>query len=292
VTVIALGGPRFEPLTSGARIYTGDALMPQVRLRYEGGLAPHAEVTLQLEAPNATIGQLVADTGLAKPTTEDDPASGFHATLKKLGGGKPYRLATRRDRADLIDDGAHYDGAMERDGIYGNLLTELTRFEGTYRFHARARIEEPCLAQRETEWAIHVELGIDPAKTNLAVTGMKTGQRHRSGTLTIRPCDCYGNPLGPGRGEQIPVSGGPATEAGPLMDNGDGTYSVSASWDPGVSDWPVLIISQPERNPIVLSIAGGGVERFSRWLWRLMSLLALLRGWLSRQARRQRRRSS
>jgi hypothetical protein len=278
VTIIALGGPRFEPVASRTRIYTCDALTPQVALRYEDGTAPHAEVTLEVEAPNAAVGQLVTDAGLAKPTTDDDPLSGFFATLKKLGGGEPYRLATRHDMAELSDDGAHHDGAMERDGIYGNLLTDLTCFEGTYRVHARARIEDPCPAQPETQWAIQVDLGIDPRETTVTISDTGPGPGgHRAATVVIMPRDCNGNPLGPGRAQQVPVSGAPGTTTGAVTDNGDGSYSVSTTWDPQVTDGPVVIASQPERPPVVLSPGGGGtLPRFPRWLWALLVLLALL----------------
>jgi Trypsin-like peptidase domain/von Willebrand factor type A domain len=278
VAIIPLGGPRFKPVPSAVRVYTGDALMPQVALRHDNGTAPHADVTLEIEAPHSAVGQLVTDAGLAEPITDDDPVSGFFATLQELGGSEPYRLPTRRDVFELIDDGAHHDGAMERDGIYGNLITGLTRFEGTYRFHARARIEEPCPGERETQWALYVELGIDPRTTTVAVTetGPVLGGR-RAATVVITPRDRYGNPLGPGRPEQLPISGAAGTTTGTVIDNGDGSYSVSTTWDPHMTDGPVAIASQPERPPVVLS-SGGGISfrRCPRWLWALLLVLALL----------------
>jgi hypothetical protein len=41
----------------------------------------------------------------------------------------------------------------------------------------------------------------------------------RRGTVTITPRDRYGSPLGPGRGDQIPVSGAPGTTTGTVVDN-------------------------------------------------------------------------
>src|SRR5262249_48207172 len=175
------------------------------------------------------------------------------ATLQKLGGGAPYRLVTRQETAKLFDDGEHYDGGMEPDGIYGNVLTGLTRFEGTYRFHARAKIEEPCPAEREAQWAINVELGIDADRTTVTVTDTgrnPDGSSH--GTLVITPRDHYGSPLGPGRADQVPLSGAQGTTIGTVVDNGDGSYSVSTTWDPDVSDQPGVVVSQPDRPPVVV----------------------------------------
>ena len=280
VTVIPLGGPKFEPLhDDGSRVYTGDPIRPLVSLRYENGSAPHADVTLEIEAPDAAVGKIVGDAGLAEPGTGDDPTSAFHATLQRFGGDAPYRLATRQETAELFDDGEHYDGGMEPDGIYGNLLTGLTRFEGTYRFHARAKIEEPCPAERETQWAINVELGIDPGRTTVTVTDTgrnPDGSWH--GTVVITPRDQYGSPLGPGRADQVPASGAPGTMTGTVVDNGDGSYSVSTTWDPNVTDQPGVVVSQPDRPPVVLQPSDGGGRRYRCpwWLWALVVLLALL----------------
>jgi hypothetical protein len=257
-------------------VYTGDPITPLVSLRYENGTAPHADMTLDIEAPNAAVGQVVADAGLAEPAAGDDPGPGFFATLTQLGGGAGYTLATRHETAELFDDGEHLDGGMEPDGIYGNLLTDLTRFEGTYRFHARARIDEPCPAERETQWAIHVALGVDPGRTSVTVhdNGRSPDGRRRS-TVTITPRDRYGSPLGPGRVDQLPVSGAPGTTTGTIVDNGDGSYSVSTTWDPDASDGPGVVVTQPGRPPAIVGPGGVG-RRCPRWLWLLLFLLALL----------------
>ena len=276
VTVIPLGGPRIEPVAQPEQVYTGDPIRPLVSLRYENGSAPHADMTLEIEAPNAAVGQLVAEAGLSQPTAGDDPGSGFYATLQQLGEGAGYTLATRTEMVELIDDGEHDDGGMEPDGIYGNLLADLSRFEGTYRFHARARMDEPCPAERETQWAIHVALGIDPERTSVTVhdNGRTTDGRRRA-TVTITPRDRYGSPLGPGRVDQLPVSGVPGTTIGTIVDNGDGSYSVSTTWDPNVSDWPGVVVTQPGRPPAIVGPGGVG-RRCPRWLWLLLVLLALL----------------
>jgi Trypsin-like peptidase domain/von Willebrand factor type A domain len=274
VTVIPRGGPRFKSMPDTRRIYTGDPVTPRVALRYENGSTPHADVTVAIEAPNASVGQAVMDAGLAAPGIGDDPVGGFHATLGQLGAGWPYRVMTREDTAVLFDDGEHDDGAMERDGIYGNRLTNLTRFEGTYVFHARARVRGECAAERETQWAIHVALAIDPGQSGVTVTGIGPGQ----GTVVIVPRDPFGNPLGPGRPGEIPVTPGPGTTStGPVVDNGDGSYGVPVTWDPGVTDGPSVVVSQPERPPVVLFPSGQAPgKKCPKLLWWLVVLLILL----------------
>jgi hypothetical protein len=49
------------------------------------------------------------------------------------------------------------------------------------------------------------------------------------------------------------VSGTPGTTTGIVVDNGDGSYSVSTTWDPEVTDEPSVVVLQPERLPVVLA---------------------------------------
>jgi hypothetical protein len=292
VNVIAQGGPRLDTAGPMKRTYTGDAVVPLVSLRYENGTAPHARVILDVEAPDEAVGKVVADAGLAEVAAGDDPVSAFRSTLRALGEGQPYRTRTRTESVELFDDGEHLDGAMEPDGTYGNLLEDLTRYEGTYRFHARAEIEEPCPAERETQWAIHVELGIDPNTTTVTLSENGPGSGgHRDGTLVVTPRDRYGSPLGPGRSDQIPVTGGTGTMVGTPADNGDGSYSVPVSWDPDSVDDPSVIISQPDRPPVVLHPGErhGGKRRCPAWCWLLAFVVGIAVG-IVVVARRRRRR--
>ena len=276
VTVVADGGPRIEAVAPVTRCYTGDVLRPSVALRYENGSAPEADVVLEVEAPDAAVGEIVANAGLSEPETGGDPLSGFHATLKKLGGANGYFLPTRQHSFKLFDDGEHGDGGMEPDGVYGDELPDVTRFEGTYRLHARATYGTTCRSAREAQWSVQVELGIDPGRTTVEVRDprVEPGGR-RGGLLVVTPRDQYGNRLGPGRGDQVDVSGVPGTTTGSPVDNGDGTYSADATWDPASE--PGVVISQPERPPATVTVGGAsGSRRCPRWLWPLVFLLLLL----------------
>jgi hypothetical protein len=62
-----------------------------------------------------------------------------------------------------------------------------------------------------------------------------------------------------------------------VVDNGDGSYGVPVTWDPSVTDGPSVVVSQPERPPVVL-FPDGQVpgKKCPKWLWWLIVLLILL----------------
>jgi hypothetical protein len=170
----------------------------------------------------------------------------------------------------IVDD----DGGMEADGIYGNPLDDLLRFEGEYTFHAVATYDDGCAARREVMWSLHVDPGIDPGRTDVRLVASADG----SGTIRMTPNDRYGNPLGPGRSPLFDVTGQPGTQVtGPVVDNGDGSYAVPVSWDPGAPGGPGIVVSQPERDPVPIApSAVSGVDRL-RWLpWVLLALVIAL----------------
>ena len=269
VTVIANGGPLLQPVPASQRYYTGDAINPLVILKYRNGTLPVGSVEVEIEAPNASIGQLVAQAGLAPARIGGDGVDPFHATLQNIEQARGP-LPTRVVSAPLFDDGDHEDGAMERDGIWGDVLTDLTRYEGTYTFHARATFGDGCTATREAFWSMTVELSIDPSKTSVEPT---------AGGIRITPHDVYGNPLGPGRGDRFGVSGMPGvTVTGQVKDNGDGSYTVPASWDPGTTPQPGVIISQPDRPPVPLVPPPAQTSGCapSIWMWIALGLLIII----------------
>jgi hypothetical protein len=269
VTVIAAGGPVLAPVPARKRYYTGDPINPLVMLKYRGGTVPVGSVTLEIEAPNASIGQLVTDAGLSPARLTGDVVDPFHATLQQIEQARGT-LPTRMVNAALFDDGDHADGAMERDGIWGDILTDLTRYEGTYNFRALATFGDGCTATREAFWSLTVELSIDPSKSSTEWTG--------SG-IKVTPRDVYGNPLGPGRGDRFTTTGVPGvTVTGGPHDNGDGSYTIPAHWDPGMAPQPGVIVSQPGRPPVPLvptSASGTGCQPLL-WVWLAIGLLILV----------------
>ncbi len=271
VHIVAAGGPRLMPVPlPPRRIYTGDPVNPLVALKFPNGTpAPNGKVKVEIEAPNAAIGQLMSQAHLDPPRTEGDPVDAFHATLQRIERERGP-LPTRTVTADLFDDGDHEDGAWEPDGVFGSVLRDLTRFEGTYNFHARAAFGEGCISTREALWSMTVEPSIDPGRTTFEPTG---------NGLKITPADVYGNPLGPGRGDGFTVAGTRGvTVTGPPVDNGDGSYTVPATWDPGVT--PGVVVGQPERPPVVVGPKPTPQKDHCRkWkllVWLLMLLVLLL----------------
>jgi hypothetical protein len=141
-------------------------------------------------------------------------------------------------------------------------LVELTQAEGTYEFRAVATFGEDCRATREAHWSIHVEPGIDPDCTSATLVDVTTRPDGRHGTLVIRPCDRYGNPFGPGRGDKFTVTPWPGvTLDGRVVDNGDGSYSAPVAWDPDVLAEPGVLVGQPDRPPAPVSPSGSTPTR-------------------------------
>ena len=153
-----------RPLPSARRYYTGDTLNPLVQLRHPNGARVHAEVTLEVELPGDGTGNILTTSGLRQSREVDgDALDGRTSTLTAIEGDHGGPIVSRTTRSfELFDDGEHSDGAIEPDGIFGNLLSDLTRVEGDYTFRAMAEFGDGCTATRETFWSAEVAVGIDP----------------------------------------------------------------------------------------------------------------------------------
>jgi hypothetical protein len=171
---------------------------------------------------------------------------------------------------------------MEPDGIYGNPIADLTRFEGNYTFHARATFGDGCIATRETSWSVYVSVGIDPDNTTMTttLTGTLPDGRQRF-VVTMTPRDRYGSVLGPGRGGSFTTQGGAGSSPdGGVVDNGDGTYTQVVIYDPASAAEPGVTIAQPDRPPVVVggkpkAAAGEGCST-SFWMTLSIVLFILL----------------
>lgn len=259
--VICAGGPRLVPLVTKRRYYTGEVFDPLVAFHYPNrSFAPGAKVVLHIERPDIALGQLTSNSGLRPPVTGGDVVDAFHATLQHIAQGAGGILPVPKSKLEvpLFDDGEHDDGAMEPDGIFNNRLKDLLHAEGTYHFRAVATFGQGCTATREAHWSVHVEPAIDPGRTLVIITGIRDVPGGRQGTLIVTPYDPYGNPIGPGRGGLFTVSPLPGVlVTGTVQDNGDGSYGLTVSWDPGVTPEPGIIVQQPDRPPVVITPTGG-----------------------------------
>ena len=277
VSIIPSGGPRMRPILPARRLYTGDRFTPRVALLYPNGTAPRADVKVTVEGPGVSLGELVTRHGLSAAPVAGEPTDAFRATLQAIAAASGGRLPLGSSTATvpLFDDGIHDDGGMERDGVYGNPLDDLLKFEGTYMFHAVATYGNGCRGRREASWSVHVEPGIDPGRTGVDIVAGGPG----TGTVRITPRDKYGSPLGPGRGDRFEVAPLPGTQVtGPVTDNGDGSYTVPVTWDPA-GGGPGVVVTQPDRGPVPVGPQGVGKQPWwcRPWLlWLLLFLIALL----------------
>jgi len=153
LTVLVDGGPFMKPVMR-RHFYTGDPVNPEVLLRYHsGGKVDGAQMTLEVTIPSAGTGNLLGH-GLAAPITQNgDTIDARASTLIGMETPGSSLVSTSTRSFTLYDDAIRDAGAMEPDGIFGNPIADLTRFEGNYTFHARATFGDACVASRETSWS-------------------------------------------------------------------------------------------------------------------------------------------
>jgi len=255
VSVIPAGGPRLlrEPEES-PRGYTGDTISPLLRVRQADGSWPH-ELAIELTVlrPDAGIGNLLSDAGLGPGEIIDgDELPPRQATLKAIEktNGKPA-IRYVSQQFTLREDAANTRGAFEAAGSLGIALPDFLRMEGNYTFHARARYGE-CDGSRELVWTMHVDIGIDGGRTDVAVAPLDPGpDGQHCLRLTFTPRDKYGNRFGPGRAGDMGVAPRPgSTLSGAVHDLGNGSYQVDLCWDIGSAEPPGIVIGQPGRPPV------------------------------------------
>lgn len=258
VTAVADGGPYFRPVESG-RIYTGDTVNPKVVLREPSGQLVPADVRVDVTMPREGTGNVLTAAGLgATGELGGDQIDARTNTLIGLERSRGTELIpTITQSYELFGDGEmNGTGSLEPDGVYGNPLGDITRYEGNYTFHAKATYGETCTGTRETTWSMYVHVGIDPEQTE---TETETLGTRPDGTVRVRirftPRDRFGNYLGPGRLDAFQVDPQPgSTLTGGVNDEGDGSYTQDVDWDPESAEPPTISVSQPGRPPLVIPL--------------------------------------
>lgn len=268
---------------SSNRTYTGDNLYPKVILRHVSGARIPAEVTLEITTPTESTGNILAETGMREARSYyNDQFDARFATLTELENQLEDRLVnplipTQRQQFTLFDDGLHADGAMEPDGVFGNIIPDVTRHEGNYRLRAIANFGPNLEFRREATWSVFVASGVDPDRTEVTTAAIP-GQPDGSVTVTITPKDKYGNFLGPGRVDSFSVEPAPGNDLlGDLRDTGQGQYEQDVKWDQSSGTAPGIIVVQPNRSPMTFPIPEKDQDgRSLNWLWILLILAFIL----------------
>lgn len=256
VNVIPTGGPILSKAFDNTTYYTGDSINPMIFFHYADGSWPgEAEIELTISHPNASAGNILSKSGLqAAVSTSGDVIPSRQATLGNLG----TTFTQIEESFFLSNDPASAGGYFEETGLFGKILNDTLITEGDYLFHFAASTSEGgCLTTRELLWTVHVDIGVDPSKTTVTVTITGTdGNGNSIGVIIITPQDPYGNLLGPGRGDGITWTGSPGTTIiGPVVDNGNGSYTIPISYNPGSSSGtpPGVIVQQPGRGPVTIT---------------------------------------
>ncbi len=253
LTVIARGGPSLRPFQQPRRLYTGSVLNPKVIFQYPDETVPHGgDVSVTVRRPDASVGTTLSAAGLGAPRTVDgDVIPARQATLSAIESTTGTPVTTYVEETHAMTSAAAATGSFGHGGVFGVKLSDALVVEGTYTFHAKAELKHhDCRLTREVQWSHHVSVGIDPDETPVTVTPDDDG----GGVIvTFVPQDGYGNLVGPGAGDEIDVTPLPGcTAKGGLVDFGDGSYGQKLDCDPDSEDTPGLVVTQPERDPVVL----------------------------------------
>jgi hypothetical protein len=257
VNVLATGGPHLERATRPRRYYTGDPFNPLVTLTYAEGGRPHdASATVTLTRPGQSVGTVLAEARLGPPVTIDgDVIPARQATLRALEGttGRPS-ITYSRQTLSLSDEPDQTGYSHGHGGVFGLELPDLFAAEGHYTFHVKATYGGSCRATRELFWSAQVDTAVDPARTDIGTSIIRPRpDGRRDIEIVLTPRDRYGNVVGPGRGDSLSITGHAGTTVtGPAVDHGDGTYTIPGIWDSSVGQPPGVVVSQPERPPVVL----------------------------------------
>ncbi|MFN8109348.1 MAG: vWA domain-containing protein [Thermoleophilia bacterium] len=280
VNVIAGGGPRLERHRPEWRVYTGDTFNPAVRLRQDdGGWPDDVAIDLTLTRPTASLGTLLSRERLGAPTdASGDTIPARQSTAMALAGRTAGPLIPTSTQTLALSDGPESTfGAFEASALMGRELTDLT-VDGHYQLHFQATYGGGC-GRRELLATLFVDVGIDPGHSAVTVAdgGPQPGGAH-TGTVTIVPQDRFGNMLGPGRPDAATVTGaGGTTVTGPVVDNGDGSYTVPVAWSPAGGP-PGVVVGQPGRPPVTITPPSGGGASGGRCrrCWLLVAVLVVL----------------
>ena len=284
INVIPSGGVRLRRVADDRRYYTGDSINSLVSLRYPDGSWPtNATVQVTVSRPNAGAGNILSQAKLRFPATLDgDTIPARQTTLIALEreAGQPI-VGYTEDSFDLSGDSDDTNGTFESSAIFGKPLNDLLTMEGNYTFHVRATYGRGCTATRELFWSLHIDVGIDPTRTDVGTTvGGTRPDGRRDVAIVIIPRDKYGNKLGPGRSDGLNVSGTPGTVTGPVQDNGDGSYTVPGVWESNSGHESGVIVSQPQRPPVVVQVPKSPVkEDCTKWkllFWLMFILVVIL----------------
>lgn len=254
VNVIPAGGPKLLREPEPRYVYTGDTISPLLRVRQADGSWPH-EVAMEMTVlrPEVGVGNLLSDAGLGTSVVRNgDEIPARQTTLEAIEAntGKPaVRYVTQH--FTLKEDAANTRGSFESGGSMGIALPDFLRVEGQYTFHAKA-VYGDCQGTREIVWTIHVDVGIDPGRTDVKVDPLGTGPDGCQGQrMTFTPRDKYGNRLGPGRAADMTISAHSGSKlTSPVRDLHNGAYQVDLCWDPASDEPPGIVIGQPGRPPV------------------------------------------
>ena len=256
INVIARGGPSLRPFSLPRRLYTGDVLHPKVILQFADETVPQGgKVALTLKRPATSVGTILSQHGLGPVRlVNGDTIPARQATLTAIEKHQGKPVTGYVEEIHTLTDSAEGSGTFMPAGLFGKRLDSVLVVEGNYTFHARAQFGVSCTGTREVQWSHHVSVGIDPKFTTVVTEPVGSGPGGDRVQVTFTPRDRFGNHLGPGSGDELTVTPLPGCVlVGGVKDLGDGRYGQEIDCDPEGDSPQGVVVTQPERDPIVLT---------------------------------------
>lgn len=224
---------------------TGQAPILEVRLSEAGRLIKPDEISVRLEAPVYSRGELLASVG-PQPKSKASADYGEPAIRDRLAWGvaNDRRFRERRIR--------EVDATVEKSprGPVMRAQLPVTAVEGAYHYRVVAHCRRGALTLRRECAHSFIALAYpDADRTETRVQATTEPDRHR---MTVVPRDAVDNRLGPGLAAEMSVKAANA-RATPLEDAGDGSYALD------------LVAPAGAESQISVSIALRGVKLVWDW---------------------------
>ena len=199
----------------------GEPITLKTAMRTSDGPITDAQITVRVDMPVASLGNVLASAGLTQAEINATPSVIANEPVDQL---RRMTIAlTRRLGRDpvgrvTVTGSGKADPAVE--GAYTTRFPS-TRVPGVYTFTTRAQatLKECDQTTRESVTSAYVPPKTDPRRTPIRV--VSGGGRV---TVTLTPQDVAGNYIGPGLGEQIVIRAEGLTPAATTIDRLDGSY--------------------------------------------------------------------
>ena len=217
VNIVVSGGPRLRRIgDTRRRRYTGNRFTPIVALcTPDRWISARGQRSARGHRPSISASATCSATHISAPppswaAISSQPGNRPCVPLRRAPGSRS--CITSRSCSPYATNVSSAPAPSKQVACSPPRWPTCSGTKETTPFHARATYGDGCSASRELFWTMHVDVGVDPARSVVTVTVLGSNP---DGTKTVRIdvtlVDVYGNKLGPGRAEDLPITGATGT---------------------------------------------------------------------------------